>query len=278
MSEIAGPLVSVCIPAFRGAAHIGAAIESVLEQSHTDFELVIIDDNSSDATVAIAQSYQDPRIRILHNPGNLGPQENWNRCLDEARGKYIKLLPQDDLLACDCLARQVAILDQDSRQRIALVFCGRTIVDHDGRHITTRSYCGADTGTIASKKLIRHCLRRGTNLIGEPGSVMFRRQLSRSIGHFDASIPYVLDLDYWFRLLLEGDAYYIAENLASFRVSGNSWSVAIGAKQRIDFRRFIKKITENNAFSTSHIDTISGNIMADINNYMRLIFYRLILK
>lgn len=201
MSEPAAPVVSVCIPAFRGAAHIGAAIESVLEQSHADFELVIVDDNSSDETVAIMRRYQDPRIRLLQSCVNLGPQGNWNRCLDEAQGKYVKLLPQDDLLAVDCLARQAAILDQDSLQRIALVFCGRTIVDHDGRHITTRSYCGANTGTIASKKLIRHCLRRGTNLIGEPGSVMFRRQLAKTVGHFDASIAYVLDLDYWFRLI-----------------------------------------------------------------------------
>jgi glycosyltransferase involved in cell wall biosynthesis len=278
MSEIAAPVVSVCIPAFRGAPHIAAAIESVLQQSHADFELVIIDDNSSDETVAIVQRYRDPRIRLLRNRGNLGPQGNWNRCLDEARGTYVKLLPQDDLLAADCLARQVAILDQDSLQRIALVFCSRTIVDHAGRPITTRSYSRAGTGCIASEKLIRHCLRRGTNLIGEPGSVMFRRQLAISVGRFDASIPYVLDLDYWFRLLLEGDAYYIAEDLASFRVSSGSWSVAIGTRQRVDFRRFIKKIAENKAFSTRYIDAMSGNIMADINNCMRLIFYRLMLK
>ncbi len=278
MSESAAPVVSVCIPAFRGASHIAAAIESVLEQSHTDFELLIIDDNSSDETVAIVRRYQDPRIRLLQNCVNLGPQGNWNRCLDEAQGKYVKLLPQDDLLAFDCLARQVAMLDQDNLQRIALVFCSRTIVDTTGRQIMTRSYSRARTGVISSKKLIRHCLRRGTNLIGEPGSVMFRRQLADTVGHFDASIPYVLDLDYWFRLLLEGDAYYIAEDLASFRVSSSSWSVAIGSRQRIDFHRFIKKISENKKFSARHIDAISGNIMASVNNYMRLLFYRMVLK
>lgn len=278
MSEPAAPVVSVCIPSFRGASHIAAAIESVLEQSHADFELLIVDDNSSDETVAIVQRYQDPRIRLLQNCVNLGPEGNWNRCLDEAQGKYIKLLPQDDLLAVDCLARQAAMLDQDSLQSIALVFCSRTIVDTDGRQIMSRSYSSARTGVISSKKLIRHCLRRGTNLIGEPGSVMFRRQLAKTVGHFDASIAYVLDLDYWFRLLLEGDAYYIAEDLASFRVSSSSWSVAIGSGQRTDFHRFIKKISENKKFSARHVDAISGNIMASFNNYMRLLFYRIVLK
>ncbi len=278
MPEIAPPTVSVCIPTYQGAAHIGAAIESVLNQSLVDFELVIVDDNSSDDTVALVKRYLDPRIRILQNISNLGPQGNWNRCLGEARGTYFKLLPQDDLLAPHCLAKQVAILEQDRAQDIALVFSARTIVDARARPLMVRGYAEGRTGVIGAQRLIRHCLRSGTNLIGEPGSVMFRRQLAKSVGLFDASIPYVLDLDYWFRLLLQGDSYYLQETLASFRVSHGSWSVAIGVKQSVDYRRFIGKISRNGNFSTRRIDIISGNIMAELNKYMRLIFYRLILR
>lgn len=278
MLKTAAPTVSVCIPTYRGAAHIGAAIESVLAQSYTDFELIVIDDNSPDDTAAIVQGYLDPRIRFLQNPGNLGPQGNWNRCLNEACGKYFKLLPQDDLLAPDCLAKQVAILDQDDAQRIALVYCARTIVDAQDRPLMVRGYSGGRTGVINAQNLIRHCLRRGTNLIGEPGSVLFRRQLANSVGLFDASIPYVLDLDYWFRLLLKGDSYYLPEALASFRVSRGSWSVAIGSKQSIDYRRFIGKIASDPDFSVRRIDILMGSIMAELNNYMRLVFYRFILN
>lgn len=278
MLKTAAPTVSVCIPTYRGATHIGAAIESVLAQSYTDFELIVIDDNSPDDTAAIVQGYSDPRIRFLQNPGNLGPQGNWNRCLNEASGKYFKLLPQDDLLAPDCLAKQVAILDQDDAQRIALVYCARTIVDAQNRPLMVRGYSGGRTGIISAQNLIRHCLRRGTNLIGEPGSVLFRRQLANSVGLFDASIPYVLDLDYWFRLLLKGDSYYLPEALASFRVSRGSWSVAIGSKQSIDYRRFIGKIARDPDFSVRRIDILMGSIMAELNNYMRLVFYRFILN
>lgn len=278
MLKTAAPTVSVCIPTYRGATHIGAAIESVLAQSYTDFELIVIDDNSPDDTAAIVQGYLDPRIRFLQNPGNLGPQGNWNRCLNEACGKYFKLLPQDDLLAPDCLAKQVAILDQDDAQRIALVYCARTIVDAQDRPLMVRGYSGGRTGVINAQNLIRHCLRRGTNLIGEPGSVLFRRQLANSVGLFDASIPYVLDLDYWFRLLLKGDSYYLPEALASFRVSRGSWSVAIGSKQSIDYRRFIGKIASDPDFSVRRIDILMGSIMAELNNYMRLVFYRFILN
>lgn len=99
------PLVSVFIPTYRGEATIGAAIESVLTQTLSDFELVVIDDGSPDSTQAIVAQYHDPRLRYVRNECNLGPQGNWNCCLAEARGKYFKLLPHDDLLYLECLAR-----------------------------------------------------------------------------------------------------------------------------------------------------------------------------
>src|SRR5437667_3511518 len=87
------PAVSVCIPAYRGAAHIGEAIESVLAQSFADFELVVVDDASRDDTAAVVARYRDPRIRFLRNERNAGVQANWNRCLELARGRYFKPLP-----------------------------------------------------------------------------------------------------------------------------------------------------------------------------------------
>jgi len=91
------PKISICIPAYRGKRFIGAAIESVLSQTEKDFELVIVDDCSPDETAAVVASYADERIRFIRNTTTLGPEGNWNRCLNEALGRYIKLLPQDDL-------------------------------------------------------------------------------------------------------------------------------------------------------------------------------------
>src|SRR6185436_1837830 len=90
------PVVSVGVPTYRGAAFVGQAIESVLNQTFRDFELIIVDDASLDETASIIGRYHDPRIRFFRNPHNLGPEGNWNRCLDEATGRYFKLLPQDD--------------------------------------------------------------------------------------------------------------------------------------------------------------------------------------
>lgn len=272
------PLVSVCIPTYRGAAHLGAAIGSVLSQSFGDFELIIIDDHSPDGTAAVVAQYKDPRIRYIRNESNLGAQGNWNRCLSESRGKLFKLLPQDDLLLPGCLERQAAVLEEDGEERVALVFSARRIIDSRDRALMVRSYPGGKQGLIPGRAVIGRCVRFGTNLVGEPGSVMFRRSLALKVGAFDATNPYVIDLDYWFRLLLNGDAYYIAEPLAAFRVSSGSWSVAIGNGQTRDFCDFASRISRDPAHTVSRFDLARSHMMARINTWLRLLFYRLVLR
>ncbi len=272
------PKVSVCIPTYRGAATIAPAIESVLNQTFGDFELIVIDDGSPDDTQAIVESFSDLRITYLRNAENLGPEGNWNRCLEVARGSHFKLLPHDDLLHPRCLESQVAILDTDTDEKIALVFSARNVLGPDGRILTCRSYPGGRDGTIASSSVMRACVRRGTNLLGEPGAVLFRKSLADKIGAFDATNPYVIDLDYWFRLLVHGDAYFCAETLASFRVSTQSWSVAIGNGQSNDFRKFVSRVSANNKIPTTTFDRFCGSFTPDLNNLARLLFYRLYLK
>src|SRR6185369_11714393 len=108
--------VSVCIPTYNYAAYLAETIESILAQNFADFELLIIDDNSTDDTRAVVEPYaqQDPRIRFSVNPKNLGMVQNWNHCLAQARGEYIKYVFGDDLLASpDTLGRMVGLLDDD---------------------------------------------------------------------------------------------------------------------------------------------------------------------
>lgn len=272
------PAVSVCIPAYRGARHIGEAIESVLAQTFADFELLVLDDASPDDTAQVVLRYRDPRIRFLRNERNAGVQANWNRCLELARGRYFKLLPQDDALAAECLARQVEVLEADGDARIALVFCARRIIDGRSRELMTRRYRGRDRGVIAAHTVLRNCIQRGTNLIGEPGAVLFRTELGRRVGGFDASIGNVTDLDCWFRLLLHGDAYCLPERLASFRVAHGSWSLLIGAGQAAHFRAFIAKVGANPSFGLSVLDRVRGRVMSQANTLARLVFYRLVVR
>lgn len=222
--------------------------------------------------------YRDPRLRYVRSEHNAGVEENWNRCLRLARGRYFKLLPHDDLIAPDCLARQVAVLDADRDERLALVFCARRIIDSRSRPLMTRAYPRRSSGVIPGREAVRNCIRSGANLLGEPGGLLFRTALARRVGAFDARLRLVTDLDYWVRLLSHGDAYYLRERLASFRVSRGAWSVAIGAAQAAEFLAFIEKVRAEPAFGLSALDLARGRLLARLNTVAKLFFYRLVLR
>jgi glycosyltransferase involved in cell wall biosynthesis len=122
------PKVSVLMPAFNYGRFLGEAIESVLAQDFTDYELIIMDDCSADESKAVAERYagRHPRFRFEVNPRNFGMAPNWNRCLAAAGGVYIKYLFGDDKLASPtALGQLVAMLDSDPS--LALAASGRII-------------------------------------------------------------------------------------------------------------------------------------------------------
>lgn len=268
------PRVTVCIPTWQGEKHLAAAIASVLAQSLADFELIVLDDASSDATGQVVAGFIDARLRYVRNERNLGAEGNWNRGLELARGHYFKLLPHDDLLRPDALARQVAALDADAGQALALAFSARQVIAPDGRALLRRGYPQATAGRIEAAALTRRCLRQGTNPIGEPGAVLCRTALLRRIGGFDGRLPYVIDLDAWLRLLAFGAAWYEPEPLASFRVSAGAWSVALAKRQSEDFRALMAPSLQRAGLA----DRLCGHIAPALNQSLRRVFYRWILQ
>jgi glycosyltransferase involved in cell wall biosynthesis len=267
------PLVSICIPTYRGAHYLGSAIQSVLNQSFTDFELLILDDNSPDCTPEVVARYDDPRIHYFRNHSNLGPEGNWNLGVKLAKGTYFKLLPHDDVLMPDCLESQVKILEADDNQQISLVFGCRQIIDAQGNVLMARGPGRERTGLINGKRLVQRCIRAGTNLIGEPGAGLCRRETMGKVGFYDARFAFVVDLDYWFRLLQHGDAYYTGTLCSAFRVSEGSWSVALGRKQIADFRNFAIHYNEKHPLNISSVDLRVGVCRAHVNTTMRILIY-----
>lgn len=265
--------VSVCIPTWRGAAFIGATIESVLAQTHGDFELLIVDDNSPDDTHAVVARYTDPRIRYVRNDSNRGAEGNWNRCIELARGRYFKLLPHDDLLAPDCLQSQVAVLKDDVRRSVALVFGMRRIVDARGRHIIDRKPLRTPPGVIDGERLVRRCVRAGGNLIGEPGNGLARSDDVHALGRFDGRYPYVIDLDFWFRLLMRGCAHYTGRWSSTFRVMPTSWSVAIGRRQHADFDGLMRRARSEYGFPIGATDLLIGKAASRASTALRQLIY-----
>jgi glycosyltransferase involved in cell wall biosynthesis len=271
------PLVSVCIPTYRGAATLAQTIASVLEQDYPNLEVWVVDDQSPDDTAAVVQAIADPRLRYVRNEVNLGAQGNWDRCLQLAQGKYYKLLPHDDLLAPGALREQVAVLEADTGEEIALVFGARRIIRPDGRLIMTLRYLPGGARRIAAADAARRCVRAGTNLLGEPGNGLVRRSLALRLAHYDASYPYVVDLDFWFRALQHGDAFYTGSVSSSFRLLKQSWSVAIGPRQHVDFAGLVDKFIGVPQLGLTRADRALGLVRARVNRYLRVLVYRFVL-
>lgn len=113
MSRVCSHMVSVLMPAYNAAEHIGEAMDSILAQTFVDFEFLIINDGSTDNTVDIINGYDDPRIKLIHNDGNKGLIYSLNYGLEIAQGKYIARMDADDIAMDTRFEKQVSFLENN---------------------------------------------------------------------------------------------------------------------------------------------------------------------
>lgn len=264
------PKVSITIPLYNCESHLRQTIDSVLAQTSTDFELIIIDDHSSDHSYRIAKSYNDPRIRVFKNIERLGFFKNWNACLEFMTGTYCKLLPHDDTLEPTCLEKQIRILD--TYPDVELVHSARKIIDPDENTLTIRRL-KETSGIKDSNSSLRSIVRSGTNPIGEPAAVMFRRETKERIGGFSNEDMYSIDVDYWSRLLAEGKRYYINEVLSSFRIWPDSASVKLFGSQSKSMRAFFKRLKKRYPDAIRSSDLWIGSMKSQLLEIARGGFY-----
>ena len=268
----ANKIVSICIPSYNNESYISKTITSVLNQTYQNFEIIISDDASTDNTIEIAKSFNDSRIKIFNNEINSGLTANWNRSIDLAQGDYIKLVCGDDILYPNCLEKQVKVLDNDTNFSIALVTSHSHVINSIDKVIFKRKSV-FKPGENNSEKVMKKCIRIGTNLIGEPMVGMIRRgSLSEDI-KYDGSNPYMIDLDFWFKLLQKGNLYIINDYLSAFRVSSGSISASLNIKQFKLFKDFIHLQRQRNTINTfdERIGIISAFFVSLIRNF--LFFY-----
>ncbi|KPN19578.1 glycosyl transferase [Xanthomonas sp. Mitacek01] len=231
------PRVSVVVPAYRNAGYLAQTLDSILAQDYDDYELVVADHSSEDGTDQLLLRYADhPRVRVLSpTPPGGGAKANWDRVSSEARGALLKLVCGDDLIAPDALRRQVAALD--AHPSAVLVACKRDLIDADGKVIIAARGLGRLKGLVRGPDAVRAAVVAGTNLFGEPGCVLFRRELLHPDG-WNNRHPYLIDQASYAGVMLQGDMVALRESLASFRINAGQWSVRLmheQARQAIDF-------------------------------------------
>lgn len=227
----ASPRVSVVIPAYNNARDIEATLHSVLRQDYDDFEVVIADHSSTDGTAdVIARFSQDPRVRILTpTPVGGGAKANWTRVSENARGEFLKLLCGDDLITPDALRLQVAAFD--AHPQAVLVACRRNLVDAAGKQLMAARGLAGLRGYVPGPQAVRASILSGTNIFGEPGCVMMRRDVFEQVGGWDERFPYLIDQASYSRVMMQGGMVAIDAVQASFRISATQWSVRLVQQQ-----------------------------------------------
>ncbi len=201
------PRVSVIIPAYNASRTVGAAVDSVLAQTFADYELIVVDDGSSDGTAKVVLSREDRRVRCVTTE-NRGVARARNHGLELARAEFVAFLDADDAWRPAKLQRQLEAMDADSS--IGLSFTSVELVDGALRRIdetqaeTQADYCAA--------------LLLGGNIVaGSASSVMVRRALIDHVGPFDERLSQCADWDMWLRLSLVTSFAPIHEPLVMYR-------------------------------------------------------------
>ncbi|MCU0545546.1 MAG: glycosyltransferase [Oscillatoriaceae cyanobacterium Prado104] len=254
------PLVSICIPTYNGEAFIAEAIQSAIDQTYPNIEIIVSDDGSADRTVAIAQSFLSQTTidfrTVLHR--NYGLSQNWNFCISQAKGEYIKFLFQDDFLAPDCIEKMVQLARQDPE--IGMVFSPRGIaIAETESHPILRKASQAIKDLYkgwSNLKQIQHgqdlladakCLNNPINKIGEPTTVLIAARVFQEIGLFDSELSQYVDLDMWWRILGNYKIGFVSEQLSALRIhpEQQTWKNFAVKENHKDIVRFYKKILNN---------------------------------
>jgi GT2 family glycosyltransferase len=212
------PVVSVLMTTWNGAAFIAASVRSVLAQSYGDFELIVVDDASTDATPAVLAGFTDPRLRVLRLQANRGVVGARNAGFQLVRGRYVAMLDHDDVSRPERLARQVACLD---RHPDIVLVATEVELDTAGRRQRPDHTMGGDT------LLLRWLLHVDNPLTWS--SVMLRAEAVRRLGCFVCeSFALADDFDLYHRLLTIGEIARLEEPLTIYRWHAANTSHAHG--------------------------------------------------
>jgi glycosyltransferase involved in cell wall biosynthesis len=224
MSLGAIPTVSVIVPNFNHARFLRERIESVLTQTYQDFEVILLDDCSTDQSRPILSGYaNDPRVRIEFNERNSGSTfKQWNKGVGLARGKYVWIAESDDYADKRMLERLVAVLDAEPTAAFVSCRSWRVSADdcldgfadwyfvHLGPNVWTVDFC-ADGHDVCRNHLV-HC-----NTIPNASAVVFRKATFERVGGADEDLVLGGDWKLWAAMALTGKVAYVSEPLNYFR-------------------------------------------------------------
>ena len=224
------PRVSVVTPAYNAAPYLAQAIGSILGQTFTDLELIVVDDASTDATAAILAGYHDPRLRVVRNDRNLGVVGSRNRGMAMVRGEFVAPFDADDVSLPTRITKQVAFFDRNPET--VLIGTATRYLEHGEVRPGKRVH---DTGTAMVRWLLHV-----TNPMGH-STLMYRTSAVRALGEFMIEeYFYAEDFEFCHRLLTQGEVGFLNEPLLLYRRHAQ----AVSIKHEAVMQRHAAKVLE----------------------------------
>jgi glycosyltransferase involved in cell wall biosynthesis len=217
----AAPKVTVIIPVYNGAAFIADTVKSVLAQTFRDFELIVLDDGSTDDTPNILGALQDPALRVVRK-SNSGVADTRNQGLGLARGELVAFLDADDLFTPENLAHKVRFLDE--HPDVGLVHSEIYFFNESG-NLRTHGRAECQGSVLAP-------LLEFKAMVNSPSSALIRRELLARVGGFDIRLSTSADRDLWIRLAAETRFGYLPEPLVRYRLHSGQMHHNIDAMER----------------------------------------------
>ena len=254
--------------------HLATLTDALLAQDYPDLEIVYSEGGSTDGSTEFLTTIDDPRVRII-SPDGPGAARNWTAATEAAHGEFIKLVCQDDLITPDAISKQVH--DLTSNPTAVLAFAPRDIIDAKGNVLYGKRGCqGLKPGLHSGASVINNCYTKGANIIGEPLTVLFRREQLLASMPWDDSNPLMLDVTQYAKVAPKGDVVVRDESIGAFRVSNSSWSTRLANVQRQQFARWQREYAESLTRPPSALHKARAWTGMEKNALMRRVAYRIL--
>jgi len=246
---------------------LDTTLRSILSQD-VDFELVVLDNASSDDTRAIAESFDDPRVRIFSNDAVLKIGDNWNRVIRLSTGRLVKVVCADDILVPGALAAQLEVMDDPS---VAITSAKFEVIDMAGKVIETQLGLRGLEGLNTPRTVMREIVRHGPAEFGPTAAAMFRREHFDKVGGIRGDLVFPMDVDLFGRVSTFGMFFGMHDVAAAWRRSTfNLCSQTSTVSKLSDMFFFHHRIAHDYPQLVSCRDVLAGD-----SRLLRMAFQRL---
>jgi len=272
MNESSLPLISICMVTYNHENYISDSIESCLSQSYKNFELIIVDNNSTDGTVEVVKKYksESDKIKLIALDNNTFPSHASNLAIRNAKGTYITLLSGDDFYYDNKLAMQLKLM-RESGARFS--FSWVDTID-DEKNICVHELSQVFNKDFSSLEIKKHFIDCGNMLCATSG--MFHKDIFEEYGYFDERLLQLQDYDLWLRLSSTEDITLLSHKLSAYRVRGDGQNLSLAISDSKFFRSEYEQFRVERRFLDFDLEFLSYVVhseCSDSSKYHKLYDY-----